>query len=373
MNNVTDILGRCIICFTSDPSKANTIISILQSQYSKVNQQLDQVNNKLDRLLSAPERKFQLHLREANLYHKFKKKQESADELKAANDAAKDAFNTADNIEGWVKATDFRMTCAFMKLSFDISPRKDTELQILGETLKLHLDDLREKIEDRKIRDQEEANSASFGSGKAKKKEAEENREQYDLAEGKLLKTVYLDKKDRKDKVDTKDKKDKSITITPTVSLVWSINDDKHEAILPNLMLELEPFPITISKSKLEGFRRGGMKVDLNRTLSLNPGVLKEPKKGPSSHFPSLAHQPISEPGSSLETERTPKASKHDKRPRCSICSRKIKDQELKALDVSFHPTCFNCSQCGDNLSGDDIRFMADDAKEIFCLDCYNK
>eukprot|EP00094_Tigriopus_californicus_P011898 TCALIF_11493-PA protein Name:"Protein of unknown function" AED:0.95 eAED:0.96 QI:0/0/0/0.22/1/1/9/0/800 len=202
----------------------------MKSQYSKVNQQLDQVNNKLDRLLSAPERKFQLHLREANLYHKFKKKQESADELKAANDAAKDAFNTADNIEGWVKATDFRMTCAFMKLSFDISPRKDTELQILGETLKLHLDDLREKIEDRKIRDQEEANSASFGSGKAKKKEAEENREH-----------------------------------------------------------------------------------------------------------------------------------------------RKIKDQELKALDVSFHPTCFNCSQCGDNLSGDDIRFMADDAKEIFCLDCYNK
>ena len=45
----------------------------------------------------------------------------------------------------------------------------------------------------------------------------------------------------------------------------------------------------------------------------------------------------------------------------------------LRALGVVFHPACFVCSVCSRDLTAKDTPFQADDAKNLFCRDCYNK
>ena len=45
----------------------------------------------------------------------------------------------------------------------------------------------------------------------------------------------------------------------------------------------------------------------------------------------------------------------------------------LRALGVVFHPACFVCSVCNKDLTAKDTPFQADDAKNLFCRDCYNK
>lgn len=420
MGNVTDVVGKCLALFEIHPNDTNKIISVLQSQYFKIDQKLDQTNQKLDRLLGAPAKKFKLHFKEASLLYNHKKNQEATIELTAASETAKDAFNNADDIEGWARACEFRIACAFMKISQELAFKSLNEKQLLAETIILFLSDLNEKIEEQKQQDVEDAKVANIGSKKAKWKKAKENYDLYDLGEGEVLNRVYWilsmfsgwTKPDQRIpitqdhltfevlprfipigeqnavKVEVKyepritvkihrkveyeiTKIEKVRVIMRTASLVWVIDNDKHEAIFADPRLELEPYPITITRNKLDQFRRGGVGSNVSRTVSLNAGSMSRDKM--SSNHPSLSHQPISEPGNTeIEAEVCPKSLKMDKVSTCSVCKKKIKGRELGALGVSFHPSCFNCSQCGKNLAGDDDRFTTDDAKEIYCFDCYN-
>ena len=53
----------------------------------------------------------------------------------------------------------------------------------------------------------------------------------------------------------------------------------------------------------------------------------------------------------------------------CNLCSERIVGTVLKALEQSFHPNCFTCSQCPLCLDGVQF-YMAEDKKPL-CQACY--
>eukprot|EP01083_Nonionella_stella_P286274 974365_1 len=56
--------------------------------------------------------------------------------------------------------------------------------------------------------------------------------------------------------------------------------------------------------------------------------------------------------------------------PKCGKCEQIIKGQYVSALDQSYHPDCFNCSECDGAFDGD--RFRKREQKP-YCEDCYAK
>ncbi len=56
-------------------------------------------------------------------------------------------------------------------------------------------------------------------------------------------------------------------------------------------------------------------------------------------------------------------------RDKCGRCSQPILQTILKALDDSFHPSCFTCSQCPLCLDG--IQFYLSQDKKPLCQVCY--
>jgi len=56
-------------------------------------------------------------------------------------------------------------------------------------------------------------------------------------------------------------------------------------------------------------------------------------------------------------------------REKCARCSDPILETTLKALDRSYHPNCFTCSQCP--LSLDGIQFFISNDNKAICGTCY--
>ena len=58
----------------------------------------------------------------------------------------------------------------------------------------------------------------------------------------------------------------------------------------------------------------------------------------------------------------------------CHVCGRDASTGEIvRALDVLFHPGCFKCCQCGRPLASSETGFNSDEAKNIYCKECYHK
>ncbi|TRY71881.1 hypothetical protein TCAL_14879 [Tigriopus californicus] len=416
---VTDVLQTWLSFLPIEPNSVQKIIGTLQGEYSNIDKKLDQANQKLDRILNGPAKKCALLIKEALISLQFQKRREGEEQLNLAAEAAKDAFTLSDEVRGWVESSSLRIACALLKIQHeDFALMSSLDKQRLAATYKLQVNDLQEKIVTRKAEDTKEAENANPLIKNNKRKATMHKFEEYDLLEGKVLKSAYgmmsegfgwtnprqripitqdhlsfevmpqyipideinavyiLVKQEPEILVSVHRKVEyvrKDRTIIPKVTLIWSIGNDKHEAIFPNSNLTLEPYPITIPKDKLDEFRRGGIKLEGSRKLSLNPRFPPQRKNVSTSNLPSLAHQPILELGSTFETETLPESNPRVQIPSCSICRQHISGEKIEALGSSFHSSCFNCSQCGSNLSGDDDRFKADEAMMIHCFPCYNK
>lgn len=413
VESVTEVLQTWLSMLPIEEGSVQKIIATLQGENAYINKQLDQVNQKLDRILDGPAKKCALHLNEALLSFNFDKKEDGDNLMNLASEAAKDAFNYADSYEGWVASTNLRVLSALLKIQHDDFARMSSlDMQRLAATYKLHVNDLHEKIEAKKAQDIKEAENANPLIKNVKRKEVMKRFELYDIEEGKILKSVYGMMSEgfgwtdpRKRIPITQDhlkfevmpqyipvgeknmayilvKQEPQILVTAyrkrkysrdkvyktEVTLFWAIDDEKHEAILPSASLELEPYPITIQKAKLDEFRRGGMKLGTTRKFSLNPRFSPQQKNASTSNLRSLAHQSISEAG-----EPSSKPSQGIQLPQCAICRQSLNGEKVEALGLAFHSSCFNCCQCGCNLSGDDDHFKADQSKAIHCFPCYNK
>ena len=77
-------------------------------------------------------------------------------------------------------------------------------------------------------------------------------------------------------------------------------------------------------------------------------------------------------------------------KPRCSECCLPILDkvstdwsdsrpgsphsspgQMLTAMERTYHPACFVCSQCGELLEGTEFLLTGEEEKTVMCRDCY--
>jgi hypothetical protein len=56
---------------------------------------------------------------------------------------------------------------------------------------------------------------------------------------------------------------------------------------------------------------------------------------------------------------------------KCSICSKPITNRILRATGLPFHPECFCCVECNNNLDG--IPFTVDATNKIHCIDCFHQ
>lgn len=55
---------------------------------------------------------------------------------------------------------------------------------------------------------------------------------------------------------------------------------------------------------------------------------------------------------------------------RCSVCSNPITDRILRATGKPFHPECFCCTVCKNNLDG--VPFTVDASGKIHCINCFH-
>ncbi|XP_024154043.1 LIM domain-containing protein 1 [Oryzias melastigma] len=55
----------------------------------------------------------------------------------------------------------------------------------------------------------------------------------------------------------------------------------------------------------------------------------------------------------------------------CSTCGRSVTDLVLQACGRSYHPSCFRCVVCSQELQGQP--FAADSSSRVYCIDDYHR
>ena len=57
----------------------------------------------------------------------------------------------------------------------------------------------------------------------------------------------------------------------------------------------------------------------------------------------------------------------------CKMCSKKVEGEIIRAIGFVFHPDCFKCCICNQNLSNQEVPFTADKENRLYCQPCYNE
>ena len=57
----------------------------------------------------------------------------------------------------------------------------------------------------------------------------------------------------------------------------------------------------------------------------------------------------------------------------CGVCKEEVKGEIVRAVGLIYHPGCFVCVVCKEDLTQDGAAFKADQNKELHCMLHYQK
>ena len=60
-----------------------------------------------------------------------------------------------------------------------------------------------------------------------------------------------------------------------------------------------------------------------------------------------------------------------DSKVKCQGCDKELKRRVIRAVGFSFHPECFKCSECKQDLSTSN-QFITDENNRLYCKRDYN-